>query len=117
MKDATALLLQQGKLETTCPVCGRHEAAGAYCSWCFRRSTPADWYRNGDTAAHLARLPKTAPANPPIEYRRAIREEGGSWPSQWGPSPYAKKPAQPVAEAPNSVEDASSGAGVQEALW
>ncbi len=40
--------LQRGKLEQSCPDCGRWEAAGSYCSKCYRPMGAVDWYRNGD---------------------------------------------------------------------
>jgi hypothetical protein len=43
----TADQLQRGRLEQSC-VCGRWEAAGAYCSGCYRSMGPEDWYANGD---------------------------------------------------------------------
>jgi predicted amidophosphoribosyltransferase len=62
--------LQAGKLEQTCPDCGRWSAATAYCSRCFRPMTEADYYRNGNTAERSARMPHkatqsaVAPRNP-----------------------------------------------------
>lgn len=75
--------LQAGKLEQTCGECGRWSAATHYCSWCFLPMGPADWYRNNDKAQRTARMPKTAPANPPSEYRHSL----ASWPESWGAYP------------------------------
>lgn len=83
MTPETAALLQAGKLEMTCPACGRWSAASRYCSWCFRPMGPADWYRNGDKEQRAARMPKEAPADPPSEYRHQV----SSWPKAWGPFP------------------------------
>ena len=86
--------LQDGRLEQTCPRCGRWEAAGWYCSWCFAPMEPArDWYgaegrgdtpteRSADSARRkaeqrAARLPQVAPDPAPPEYR----ESAASWPS------------------------------------
>lgn len=40
-------VLRNSKLEQSCPDCGRWEAAGSYCSGCYRPMTAADWYPNG----------------------------------------------------------------------
>jgi len=82
----TAALLAAGKLEQTCPRCGRWEAAHHYCSWCGRTMTEADWYRNGVVAERESRRPSVAPADPPDEYRAF-----SAWPAKWGPCPYVKK--------------------------
>ena len=87
---AIAERLRTGKFEQTCRACGRCEAAGGYCSWCGRRMGPDDWYPNskGNTE-HAARVPATAPTNPPTECRRTYRPEyGDGWPPRWGPNPY-----------------------------
>jgi len=47
--------LRQGHLEQTCPDCHRWEAAGRYCSGCFRRMTEADYYPNQDHVERAAR--------------------------------------------------------------
>ncbi len=109
MSPETAALLQAGKLEQCCPSCGRWEAAGWACSWCSRPMSEADWYRNGDEAERAARMPASAPANPPSEYRRAFRPEyGDGWPPQWGPNPF-EKPLSPrgsrINEGPAAVRD------------
>jgi hypothetical protein len=83
MSAETRELLQRGKLEQTCPDCGRWEAASYYCSWCARVMTAADWYRNGDKIQRAARMPKAAPANPPSEYRHSLL----NWPKAWGKYP------------------------------
>jgi len=44
----TSDALRHGRLEQACPECGRWEAAGAYCSACYRPMGSGDWYRNGD---------------------------------------------------------------------
>lgn len=85
--DPIALDLQRGRLSQTCPDCRRDEAAHAYCSWCFRPMGGTDWYRNGNAAERLARMPATAPVNPPNEYRHSA----GHWPSNWGPFPGRQK--------------------------
>lgn len=90
MDATTASSLQGGRLEQTCPECGRWEAAHAFCSWCERPMGVAQWYRNGLPEEREARRPDSAPANPPEEYRRAA-----SWPAKWGPCPYAQEPASP----------------------
>jgi hypothetical protein len=83
LSPETTALLQGGKLEQTCPDCGRWSAASSYCSWCFRAMSPTDWYRNGDPAERAARMPQTAPLNPPSEYRHSL----SSWPKSWGKYP------------------------------
>jgi hypothetical protein len=83
MPSETRALLQAGKLEQTCPSCGRWSAATHYCSWCFRPMGPADWYGNGDKEQRAARMPKSAPENPPSEYRHSV----ASWPEHWGSYP------------------------------
>ena len=90
----TDAMLLAGRLEQTCPACGRWEAAGATCSWCSRRMTATDWYENKDgTNERARRMPTTAPADPPTEYRRTYRPEyGDGWPPTWGTNPY--KPAR-----------------------
>lgn len=37
--------LRAGKLSQRCPTCGTVEAAGAYCTRCYRPAGPADWFR------------------------------------------------------------------------
>ncbi len=97
--------LQAGKLEQTCSACGRWSAATRYCSWCFLPMGPADWYPNRDQAQRAARMPTTAPANPPNEYRHSVRD----WPAHWGPYPgevrgSAPRDAQtPVNPAPEQI--------------
>jgi hypothetical protein len=82
-------LLRAGKLEQTCRDCGRREAAGHSCSWCARQMGPGDWYRNEDGAERAARMPTSAPADPPVEFRRTYRPEyGDGWPPAWGPNPF-----------------------------
>lgn len=49
-------LLQRGKLEQVCPGCGRNEAAGSFCTRCYRPTGPDDWLRNNDKAERDARL-------------------------------------------------------------
>jgi hypothetical protein len=56
-RSETQKLLEAGKLEQTCPACGRWEAASFYCSLCARPMSPADWYRNGLVAEREARRP------------------------------------------------------------
>ena len=46
--------LQRGRLEQACPACGRWEAAGSYCSGCYRPMTAADWYPNGQPERRAA---------------------------------------------------------------
>jgi methionyl-tRNA synthetase len=60
-------LHRAGKLEQRCPACGRTEAAGAYCTACFRPMTEADWHRpkateNQQKALRAAREAIQAPA-------------------------------------------------------
>jgi hypothetical protein len=88
MDATTAGQLQAGKLEQTCPACGRCEAAHWACSWCFRQTGPDDWYHNGKTEQRAARMPRTAPGNPPSEYRDAAAK----WPKAWGPYPGKTRP-------------------------
>uniref|UniRef100_A0A6M3ITY7 Uncharacterized protein n=1 Tax=viral metagenome TaxID=1070528 RepID=A0A6M3ITY7_9ZZZZ len=66
--------LRRGRLEQACPECGRWEAAGAYCSACYRPMGPGDWYRNGDEsrravahqkAVEKARTPLKGPRGRP----------------------------------------------------
>jgi hypothetical protein len=83
-----AKALEAGKLEQTCPACGRWEAAHWYCSWCSRPTGPADWYRNGDREERASRMPKAAPADPPSELL-----DLRTWPARWGPIPR-QKPAR-----------------------
>lgn len=51
----TLELLRAGKLEQTCPTCGRWEAAGRYCTGCGRQTGPADWYPNADLGERTRR--------------------------------------------------------------
>ena len=37
--------LRAGKLSQRCPTCGTVEAAGAYCTRCYRPAGPAEWFR------------------------------------------------------------------------
>lgn len=99
MTDDIEVLLQQGKLEQTCNQCGRNEAAGTYCSWCGKPMSRDDWYRDPRDAdgERFRRMPKTAPANPPTEFRRASH-----WPPTWGPYPY--KPPRPGQKAQGGPE-------------
>ena len=76
-------LLLGGKLEQTCPACGRWEAAHWYCSWCWSKTGPADWYRNYDFAERNARRPAEPPDKPPSEYR----ETPARWPKEWKACP------------------------------
>ena len=88
-----AALLRAGKLEQTCRACGRCEAAHRYCSWCFRAMGSDDWYRNRDRTERDSRMPPTAPANPPSEFRRTYRAKtGDGWPPAWGANPYERAP-------------------------
>jgi hypothetical protein len=80
-----------GKLEQTCSICGRWEAATWSCSWCLASSGPAQWYRNGDLKQRHERMPTTAPADPPIEYVGSERD----WPATWGPYPRQKPARDP----------------------
>jgi predicted Fe-S protein YdhL (DUF1289 family) len=48
MTTDTADFLRRGRLEQACPDCGVWEAAGAYCTGCYRSMGPDDWYPNGD---------------------------------------------------------------------
>ena len=52
----TFALLAAGKLEQTCQICGRSEAAGYYCTACGRSTGPADWRRGEATDAQRAAL-------------------------------------------------------------
>jgi hypothetical protein len=47
-------LLREGRLSQACPSCGRHEAAGSYCSGCFRPMTAEDWQRGDVSEAQIA---------------------------------------------------------------
>ena len=87
---AVSRALGAGKLEQTCPVCGRWEAAHWYCSWCLRPMCSGDWYRNCDLAERRRRRPTSAPINPPSEYLTSA----SNWPSVWGPLPRLPKPAR-----------------------
>lgn len=94
------LLHQRGKLEQTCGFCGRTEAAGFFCSWCGTDVGRTEWYRNDDVAERRRRMPRSAPANPPIEYRRASH-----WPEIWGPYPYkGPRPGESPQDAPMGQE-------------
>lgn len=86
MTPETARLLQAGKLEKTCPDCGRTEAASPYCSLCFYVMESGDWYRNHDMARR-AEARQDAPQNPSTRVKRgpgrpradtAIRAEGAA---------------------------------------
>ena len=88
MPAETRALLQAGKLEQMCPDCGRWSAADHYCSNCFRDMSPVDWYKNAVAAERAARMPRTAPINPPSEYRHSA----ASWPEAWGPFPGEQRP-------------------------
>jgi hypothetical protein len=83
LPPAIQKLLEAGKLEQTCRACGRWEAAGFYCTWCAATIDHADWYWNGAADERAARMPKTAPENPPSEYLNSLRD----WPAAWGPYP------------------------------
>jgi hypothetical protein len=72
---------QAGRLEQMCPDCGRWEAAGFVCSWCGRPMVEVV-YGNQDLIERQARMPKTAPTNPPSEY-----DSPSTWPEGWGPFP------------------------------
>jgi hypothetical protein len=86
----TATPLQAGRLEQTCPACGRWEAAGAYCTGCGRPTGPADWYANGDQAERERRgavrdtlqaraaKPRTPPKQGRGRSRRVIEPEAVS---------------------------------------
>lgn len=66
--DELALAHQRGKLEQSCPDCGRWEAASASCSKCFRAMGPADWYPNGDrTRRGVARQNAPREAQTPLK--------------------------------------------------
>jgi hypothetical protein len=65
----TGLLLRRGKLEQTCPACGRREAAGHYCSVCGRQTGAGDWYRNQDMDARREARER-APENPQPPVKR-----------------------------------------------
>jgi hypothetical protein len=41
-------------LEQACTDCGRWEAAGYYCTWCYLPTAPADWYPWGSDTARRA---------------------------------------------------------------
>lgn len=99
MSAETRELLQRGKLEQTCPACGRWEAASHYCSWCARAMTPADWYRNGDKVQRATRMPKVAPAVAPSEYRHSLL----NWPKAWGKYPGRTRTVAGQ-EAPRAVQ-------------
>ena len=108
----TLALLQAGKLEQTCAICGRHEAAGARCTWCGRPTGAATWYLGSQAATeHPARLPATPPADPPgvpTEYRRTADTGKGGWPPAWGASPFGK-PRKPARKAEKPPAGASGG--------
>ena len=75
------------QLEQTCPACGRSEVADTTCTWCGQKMRPEDQYAPGKFPAsyQAARLPLTAPADPPPEFRKAR-----DWPAIWGPFPFLK---------------------------
>ena len=104
MSAETRELLQRGKLEQTCPDCGRWEAASWYCSWCARAMAPADWYRNGDKVQRAARMPKVAPAVAPSEYRHSLL----NWPKAWGKYPGEIRTLTSQ-EAPRAVQTLGNG--------
>lgn len=52
--------LRMGKLEQSCPDCGRWEAAGLYCTGCRRPMGPLDWYTNGDLTRRSVAREKAA---------------------------------------------------------
>jgi hypothetical protein len=92
--------LQRGRLEQSCP-CGRWEAAGAYCSKCYRPMGSADYYVNGDLKRRGAgrQEPPPSPTTPhkrpserssarmrdPAPVEAAVRPpadiEAGFWPA------------------------------------
>jgi hypothetical protein len=37
--------LLAGRLSQRCPACGTVEAAGAYCTRCYRRAGPTEWFK------------------------------------------------------------------------
>lgn len=96
--------------EQMCPNCGRWEAAHRYCSWCFRPMTEADWYRNGDATERQSRMPKEAPADPPLEYIHSANH----WPKTWGPYPRQRRASAggtPVNAEIESQADSHTTAG------
>lgn len=85
--EEIALAHHQGKLEQSCPDCGRWEAAGSYCSGCSRPMTATDWYRNGDAtgravarqvAPRAAQTPLKAGSEPEIGSVDPDAAQGGS---------------------------------------
>jgi hypothetical protein len=71
-----------GRLEQTCPRCGRCEAASDYCSYGLRTMSDAGWYPNGTAAERHRRMPAVPPTDVPFEYRKRAH-----WPGRWGPYP------------------------------
>ncbi len=66
--EEIALAHQRGRLEQSCPACGRWEAAGGYCTACGRPMTAADWYQNGDQARRaVARQVEPRAAQTPLK--------------------------------------------------
>lgn len=56
--------------EQQCPDCGRREAAGAYCTRCYRKTGPEDWRDLSDGRKQALREARTARIN------RARAEKG-----------------------------------------
>lgn len=50
----TAQLLQEGRLSQHCPACNITEAAGFYCTRCFRPMDEPDWFTQERSEAQLA---------------------------------------------------------------
>lgn len=117
LSSEIAKALVAGKLEQTCPACGRWEAAHSYCSWCLRPMGSADWYRNSDLAERHRRRPTAAPANPSSEYLGGA----ANWPAAWGPFPRCQKPARepqtPVEPANRKPADVSPTPPSSPEVW
>lgn len=103
-EDARDSDLAHGRLEQTCPDCGRWEAAHHYCTWCLRPTTGDEWYRNNDVEQRRARLPASAPENPPPEYRGSA----SGWPKTWGAFPGKRR------ETSDETSDDGRRSGVSE---
>jgi hypothetical protein len=63
-------------LEQLCPDCGRLEAAGGFCSGCYRRMGPTDWRKAELSDAQRAGLARLNERRSPSEKSRSAATVG-----------------------------------------